>query len=242
LVADNEGKTVKLIITEDATNYTSTISADLQIANRENNILKVADGKVYVEGLAKNIKYGDTNVAAALNDQKNKLNNLEIDVLNAAKSAHVEGGQTDTLETQVSTLADGGAQVIGNVRLGSANSIVVRNGGLEANITVDVDTATNKLIVTVGNETIVKTLPGVELFESAEYNDENEELIITFRTGNTLVIPIHGIIHTWETSNAQTSAVVLTKTVVTGGVAMIIIFAVDKTIFSENFGKKKEEA
>ena len=218
LVADNEGKTVKLIITEDATNYTSTISADLQIANRENNILKVADGKVYVEGLAKNIKYGDTNVAAALNDQKNKLNNLEIDVLNAAKSAHVEGGQTDTLETQVSTLADGGAQVIGNVRLGSANSIVVRNGGLEANITVDVDTATNKLIVTVGNETIVKTLPGVELFESAEYNDENEELIITFRTGNTLVIPIHGIIHTWETSNAQTSAVVLTKTVVTGGV------------------------
>ena len=218
LVADNEGKTVKLIITEDAANYTSTISADLQIANRENNILKVADGKVYVEGLAKNIKYGDTNVAAALNDQKNKLNNLEIDVLNAAKSAHVEGGQTDTLETQVSTLADGGAQVIGNVRLGSANSIVVRNGGLEANITVDVDTATNKLIVTVGNETIVKTLPGVELFESAEYNDENEELIITFRTGNTLVIPIHGIIHTWETSNAQTSAVVLTKTVVTGGV------------------------
>ena len=218
LVADNEGKTVKLIITEDAANYTSTISADLQIANRENNILKVADGKVYVEGLAKNIKYGDTNVAAALNDQKNKLNNLEIDVLNAAKSAHVEGGQTDTLETQVSTLADGGAQVIGNVRLGSANSIVVRNGGLEANITVDVDTATNKLIVTVGNETIVKTLPGVELFESAEYNDENEELIITFRTGNTLVIPVHGIIHTWETSNAQTSAVVLTKTVVTGGV------------------------
>lgn len=218
LVADNEGKTVKLIITEDAANYTTTISADLQIANRENNILKVADGKVYVEGLAKNIKYGDTNVAAALNNQKNKINTLETDVLNAAKSAHVEGGQTDTLETQVSTLADGGAQVIGNVRLGSANSIVVRNGGLEANITVDVDTATNKLIVTVGNETIVKTLPGIELFESAEYNDENEELIITFRTGNTLVIPIHGIIHTWETSNAQTSAIVLTKTVVTGGV------------------------
>ncbi|MBR1814326.1 MAG: hypothetical protein IJ773_10945 [Lachnospiraceae bacterium] len=34
----------------------------------------------------------------------------------------------------------------------------------------------------------------------------------------------------------------IVTTVVTGGVAMIIIFAVDKTIFSENFGKKKEEA
>ena len=218
LVADNEGRTVKLIVSENPSNYTTTLSADLQIADRENNILKVADGKVYVEGLAKNIKYGDTNVAAALNEHKTKLNALETDVENAAKSAHIEGGQTDTLETAVSTLADGGAQITGNVRLGSTNSIVVRNGGLEANITVDVDTATNKLIVTIGNETIVKTLPGIELFESAEYNDENEELIITFRTGNTLVIPIHGIIHTWETVNSETSPIILTKTVVTGGV------------------------
>lgn len=218
LVADNDGKTVKLVITENPSTYTSTISAELQIADRENNILKVADGKVYVEGLAKNIKYADTNVAAALNDQKSRLNTLETDVQNAAKSAHIEGGQTDTLETVVSTLADGGASVTGNVRLGSTNSIVVRNGGLEANITVDVDTATNKLIVTIGNETIVKTLPGVELFESAEYNDENEELIITFKTGNVIHIPIHGIIHTWEVLNPTTSPVTLTKTVVTGGV------------------------
>ena len=218
LVADNEGKTVKVTVSENSGNYTTTLSADLQIADRENNILKASDGKVYVDGTAKNIKYGDTNVAAALNAHKNRLDELDTNVETAAKSAHIEGGQTDTLETVVSTLSDGGAKVTGNVRLGSTNSIVVRNGGLEANITVDVDAATNKLIVTIGNETIVKTLPGIELFESAEYNDENEELIITFRTGNTLVIPIHGIIHTWETVNSENSPVVLTKTVVTGGV------------------------
>ena len=218
LVANNEGKTVKISVSEDSSNYTTTLSADLQIADRENNILKTSDGKVYVDGTAKNIKYGDTNVAAALNAHKNRLDELDTNVENAAKSAHIEGGQTDTLETLVSTLSDGGAKVTGNVRLGSTNSIVVRNGGLEANITVDVDAATNKLIVTIGNETIVKTLPGIELFESAEYNDENEELIITFRTGSTLVIPIHGIIHTWETVNAENSPVLLTKTVVTGGV------------------------
>ena len=34
----------------------------------------------------------------------------------------------------------------------------------------------------------------------------------------------------------------IVTTVVTGGVAMVIIFAVDKTIFSEKFGKKEGEA
>lgn len=218
LVADNENHTVRLTISENESNYTTTLSADVQISSNEDNILEVKDNKLAVIGRAKNIKYGDSNVAVALNNHKDKLNELETRVENSSKSAHIEGGQTDTLQTVIDTLFDGGAKVTGNVRLGSGNSIVVRNGGLEANITVDVDTASNKLIVTIGNQRIEKTLPGVELFQSAEYNDENEELIITFKTGNTLVIPIHGIIHTWETKNAQNSPITLTKTIVTGGV------------------------
>ena len=238
LVADNEDRTVKLIITENENTNITKLSADLQIADRENNILKVSDGKAYVEGLAKNIKYGETTVAAALTNHKNSIRELTTSVEGAAKSAHIEGGQTDTLETVVSTLSDGGAKITGNVRLGSANSIVVRNGGLEADVSVDVDTTTNKLIVRVGNQTIEKTLPGVELFESAEYNDANEELIITFKTGNTLTIPIHGIIHTWDTNNSESSPVVLTKTVVTGGVdklsANIKLRSTDNLIGVEN--------
>ena len=238
LVADNEDRTVKLIITENENTNITKLSADLQIADRENNILKVSDGKAYVEGLAKNIKYGETTVAAALTNHKNSIRELTTSVEGAAKSAHIEGGQTDTLETVVSTLSDGGAKITGNVRLGSANSIVVRNGGLEADVSVDVDTTTNKLIVRVGNQTIEKTLPGVELFESADYNDANEELIITFKTGNTLTIPIHGIIHTWDTNNSESSPVVLTKTVVTGGVdklsANIKLRSTDNLIGVEN--------
>lgn len=218
LVADNENHTVRLTISENESNYTTTLSADVQISSNEDNILEVKDNKLAVIGRAKNIKYGDSNVAVALNNHKDKLNELQTKVESSSKSAHIEGGQTDTLQTVTDTLFDGGAKVTGNVRLGSGNSIVVRNGGLEANITVDVDTASNKLIVTIGNQRIEKTLPGVELFQSAEYNDENEELIITFKTGNTLVIPIHGIIHTWETKNAQNSPITLTKTIVTGGV------------------------
>lgn len=238
LVADNEDRTVKLIITENENSNITKLSADLQIADRENNILKVSDGKAYVEGLAKNIKYGETTVAAALTNHKNSISELTTSVEGAAKSAHIEGGQTDTLETVVSTLSDGGAKITGNVRLGSANSIVVRNGGLEADVSVDVDTTTNKLIVRVGNQTIEKILPGVELFESADYNDANEELIITFKTGNTLTIPIHGIIHTWDVNNSESSPVVLTKTVVTGGVdklsANIKLRSTDNLIGVEN--------
>lgn len=238
LVADNEDRTVKLIITENENTNITKLSADLQIADRENNILKVSDGKAYVEGLAKNIKYGETTVAAALTNHKNSIRELTTSVEGAAKSAHIEGGQTNTLETVVSTLSDGGAKITGNVRLGSANSIVVRNGGLEADVSVDVDTTTNKLIVRVGNQTIEKILPGVELFESADYNDANEELIITFKTGNTLTIPIHGIIHTWDVNNSESSPVVLTKTVVTGGVdklsANIKLRSTDNLIGVEN--------
>lgn len=218
LVADNENHTVKLTISENESNYTTTLSADVQISSNEDNILEVKDNKLAVIGRAKNIKYGDSNVAGALDNHKNKLNELATKVESSSKSAHIEGGQTDTLETVINPLSDGGANITGNVRLGAANSIVVRNGGLEANITVDVDTASNKLIVTIGNQTIEKVLPGVELFQSAEYNDDNEELIITFKTGNTLVIPIHSIIHTWETKNSQNSPITLTKTTVTGGV------------------------
>ena len=218
LVADNENHTVKLTISENESNYTTTLSADVQISSNEDNILEVKDNKLAVIGRAKNIKYGDSNVASTLDNHKNKLNELATKVESSSKSAHIEGGQTDTLETVINTLSDGGANITGNVRLGAANSIVVRNGGLEANITVDVDTASNKLIVTIGNQTIEKVLPGVELFQSAEYNDDNEELVITFKTGNTLVIPIHSIIHTWETKNSQNSPITLTKTTVTGGV------------------------
>lgn len=218
LVVNNENHTVKLAVSENESNYTTTLSADVQISSNEDNILEVKDNKLEVIGRAKNIKYGDSNVAVALNNHKDKLNELGTKVESSSKSAHIEGGQTDTLETVINTLSDGGAKVTGNVRLGSSNSIVVRNGGLEANITIDVDTSSNKLIATIGNQRIEKVLPGVELFQSAEYNDANEELIITFKTGNTLVIPIHDIIHTWETRNNQNSPITLTKTTVTGGV------------------------
>lgn len=218
ITANNEEHTVKLTIAEDTATNTNVLSGDVQISTNEDNILEVKDNKLAVIGRAKNIKYGNTTVSEALATQGNKINELTTSVENASKSAHIVGDESDTFTSTVTTLSDGGAKITGNVRLGSSNSITVKNGGLEVNMSIDIDTATNKLIVNIGNQTIEKQLPGVELFQSAEYNDANEELIITFVTGKTLNIPIHGIIHTWETENNVNSPITLTKTVITGGV------------------------
>lgn len=193
-------------------------SGDSDDLNFNNNIIGIKNDGIYA---ASNLAYDDARHQLIFTTSGYKNGRFQDDAIvqrvDLGEHINVEGEQTDTLETVVNKNGNV-ATVKGNVKLGSTNSIVVRNGGLEANITVDVDTATNKLIVTIGNETIIKTLPGVELFESAEYNDENEELIITFKTGNVIRIPIHGIIHTWEVLNPTTSPIVLTKTVVTGGV------------------------
>ena len=203
-----------------------------------NNIIGIKPDGIYA---ASNLAYDDVRHQLIFTTSGYKNGRFQDDAIvqrvDLGEHIDVVGGQTDTLETLVNKSGNV-ATVTGNVKLGSTNSIVVRNGGLEANITVDVDSSTNKLIVTIGNQTITKQLPGVELFESAEYNDANEELIITFRTGNTLVIPIHGIIHTWDTVNSDNSPITLTKTVVTGGVdklsANIKLRSTDNLIGLEN--------
>lgn len=203
-----------------------------------NNIIGIKPDGIYA---ASNLAYDDVRHQLIFTTSGYKNGRFQDDAIvqrvDLGEHIDVVGGQTDTLETLVNKSGNV-ATVTGNVKLGSTNSIVVRNGGLEANITVDVDSSTNKLIVTIGNQTITKQLPGVELFESAEYNDANEELIITFRTGNNLVIPIHGIIHTWDTVNSDNSPITLTKTVVTGGVdklsANIKLRSTDNLIGLEN--------
>lgn len=201
LVADNDGHNVKLIITEDSSNYTANLSADVQIANRENNILKTSDGKLFVEGIAKNIKFGDSTVAAALTKQRNDIASVDSKADAASKSADIQGGKTDTLETKIETLSDGGAKVTGDVRLGSKNSIIVKNGGLEANIKLDVNTATNTLILSVGDEQIVKALPGIDLIDNITYDAANKNVIIVYNENEKTTIPLKDLIAEFNFKN-----------------------------------------
>lgn len=207
LIADNENHTVKLIL-NDEEDYGTKLSADVQISIVDDNILEVKDGKLAVIGRADNIKYGNSTVEDTLTAYQTRLDNLNTEV-------NIQGLNTDTLETVVTTVPNG-KQISGNVKRSSDGSIIVSGGGLSADIEVSVNVATNTLTFRKGNSTHEFNLPGASLFERAEYNDVDEQLLIYLTDGSVVPIPVRAIIHSWTTDNTNT-ALRLTKTTVTGG-------------------------
>lgn len=207
LIADNENHTVKLIL-NDEEDYGTKLSADVQISSVDDNILEVKDGKLAVIGRADNIKYGNSTVEDTLTAYQTRLDNLNTEV-------NIQGLNTDTLETVVTTVPNG-KQISGNVKRSSDGSIIVSSGGLSADIEVSVNVATNTLTFRKGNSTHEFNLPGASLFERAEYNDVDEQLLIYLTDGSVVPIPVRAIIHSWTTDNTNT-ALRLTKTTVTGG-------------------------
>ena len=207
LIADNENHTVKLFL-NDEDDYGTKLSADVQISSVDDNILEVKDGKLAVIGRADNIKYGNSTVEDTLTAYQTRLDNLNTEV-------NIQGLNTDTLETVVTTVPNG-KQISGNVKRSSDGSIIVSGGGLSADIEVSVNIATNTLTFRKGNSTHEFNLPGASLFERAEYNDVDEQLLIYLTDGSVVPIPVRAIIHSWTTDNTNT-ALRLTKTTVTGG-------------------------
>lgn len=207
LIADNENHTVKLTL-NDEEDYGTKLSADVQISSVDDNILEVKDGKLAVIGRADNIKYGNSTVEDTLTAYQTRLDNLNTEV-------NIQGLNTDTLETVITTVPNG-KQISGNVKRSSDGSIIVSGGGLSADIEVSVNIATNTLTFRKGNSTHEFNLPGASLFERAEYNDVDEQLLIYLTDGSVVPIPVRAIIHSWTTDNTNT-ALRLTKTTVTGG-------------------------
>ena len=144
---DNEGHNIEVIINQER----GTISADAKISQNQDNILSVTDGKLFVEGRAKNIKFQNTNVATklveitkAIDEIKDKISVLVLDDL-------VIGDESDSIITRAIKNPNGGYTITADTRFGSDKSIVIANGGLSANIDVQVDSTANKLTLKVGN-------------------------------------------------------------------------------------------
>lgn len=216
ITVDNSEKPVKLTVVEENSNF--KLSADVDITEREDNILQKVDGKLYVQGRAKNIKYKDSTVAKALNEISEKNKEIEQSIKDAVAQSIIEGDETDTSNVTVIKRNGGNTVIRNDVRLGTNQSIIVKNGGLEADVTFDVDVLTNTLTLKVGKQTYVKTLPGVDLIESSTYSDAEGIIYIKFK-GNPapLMIPVGDIVHSWDTLNIETSPVVLKKTIISGG-------------------------
>lgn len=208
---DNNGYNVELVV--DKTH--NTISGNVKLSEDENNILKVQDEKLFVDGRASNIKYKGKTVYAGLNNLENAIETISDDL--ETLKEHVEkvenhdvivGDTTDTMVITATKQSTGGYQISGGVRLGANKTIIHKDGGLEADIEITSDIARNKLIVRTGSITKEVDLPSVDFIDNAYYDSVTQEIVIEFNNGNTVRIPMTGLITTYTFENNTSSPVV----------------------------------
>lgn len=212
---DNNGYNVNLVVDKDK----NTISANVKISEDPNNILSVQDEKLFVDGRATNIKYKSGTVYSGINQLETSFNdfkdevNSELDTVkkhisDVEENTTIEGDTTDTMVITATKETNVGYRISGGVRLGSNKTIIHKDGGLEVDIEITCDIASNKLIVRTGNITKEVELPGVDFIDNAYYDSVTQELVIEFNNGNTVRIPMSGLITIYTFENNTSSPVV----------------------------------
>ena len=121
----------------------------------------------------------------------------------------LHGDETDTTRTNIE-LIDDTFNIGTEVRLSSDRSIIVSDGGISANVDVDVNEATNTITITIGNKVKTFSLPGVNIIENIVYDAANKNILI-YVAGqqDPLVVPIGDIVETWSIENPSDSPVEL---------------------------------
>ena len=209
--AENHHHNIELVINKIAGTNKYVISGDVRLSGDENNILKIEDDHLIVDGRAKNIKYGDITVAKGLNNLKDRCDDLSDKINNIKDSLSIDGTTTDTFEANV-VKGTHGFTVSGDVRLSNDTSVKVSDGGLSVNVDIDVDTASNQLTLKVGNRTKMVSLPGIQIVKNIRYDEKTASIIIEFTDSNTpLTIPVSDMIETIYVQNDASSAVELHK-------------------------------
>ena len=212
---DNNGYNVNLVVDKDK----NTISANVKISEDPNNILSVQDEKLFVDGRATNIKYKSGTVYSGINQLETSFNdfkdevNSELDTVkkhisDVEENTTIEGDTTDTMVITATKETNVGYRISGGVRLGSNKTIIHKDGGLEVDIEITCDIASNKLIVRTGNVTKDVELPGVDFIDNAYYDSVTQELVIEFNNGRTVRIPMSGLITIYTFENNTSSPVV----------------------------------
>lgn len=184
------------------------ISAELNLSSDKSNILKLEDGEYIVEGLAKNIKYKDTTVNVALNDQSKRLDDIE-DAIEFVKGVDVKGDETDSTVVTVEKTTKGDFHVSTDVKLSNDKSIVVANGGLKADVSATFKKGTSTLVINVGKNEYAIDLSDLSasVLKGATYDAGTEDLVLEFIVGNTtntVRVPVGTLIHDVEVDDTDT--------------------------------------
>lgn len=224
-VINNEAHSVEL---KKQTKYPGAdiLTADVKIYDdvNDNNAIKEvgAEHGLFVDRRASNIKYlkdgVTTDAQKELDEINKKLNGLN-------KNSNVKVGETNSVKLTKTEITDG-FNITGDVKLNRDNNLVIEtNTGLLA--TIDYDASKNELIVSDStNASRVRRIPLAtsKIVKKAEYKPETEELILVFddiesKNGETVSIPMSGLITEWETSQTenQNHTVELNRTRVING-------------------------
>lgn len=224
-VVNNEAHSVEL---KKQTNYPGAdiLTADVKIYNdiNDNNAIKEVGSEhgLFVDRRASNIKYNKDGVNT---DAQKELDSINKTLNKLNKNANVNVGETSTVQLTKNETVDG-FKITGDVKLNSDNNLVIEtNTGLLA--TIDYDTTKNELIVSDSTHASrVRRIPLAtsKIVKKAEYKAETEELVLVFddiesKNGETVSIPMSGLITEWETSQTenQNHTVELNRTRVING-------------------------
>lgn len=172
---------------------------------------KITDRVGFKEGFPDpndNLLRGSQSLAEAIDRISQYAQQIETMSIEDIK---IFGNESDTANTSA-TLVDDSWVINTDVRLSNNNSIIVSEGGLSANVDIDVNEATNTITVTIGNKTKAFSLPGVNVIDNIVYDAQNKVIKIYFNGEPTpITIPIGDIVETWVINNPVTSPIELHK-------------------------------
>lgn len=181
----------------------------LKAAGLELNENLINDRVEYKPNQSDNLIRGAESLAEAIeiiSQYAQQIESMSIDDIK------IFGNESDTANT-TATLVDDSWVINTDVRLSSDRSIIIHDGGLSANIDVDVNEATNEITIRIGEVSHTYTLPGVNIISSATYDSEHKSIIIEFKDSSIdpITIPVGDIVETWVIENPVSSPIELHK-------------------------------
>lgn len=191
-------------------------SVDLEY-NEDKNTLTFITSGLNDQGLFKDdakekvIQLATPNTSKIVHDGKT-LDKVIGELVKTNDSSRLQGDESNSVITLVKEDLNGGKTVTSEVKLSQDASILVSNGGLSANIQIDVDKAQNELVLSVGSRETRVQLPGLNILRGISYNARNKSIVVEMANGsNPLVIPVGDMLATWGVSNNANSPVRLSK-------------------------------
>lgn len=177
ITKDNEGHNINIVVNKDGDSH-FVLSGDVNISENSNNIIKIENNSLFVDGSANNIKYGESNVEKSLNEINKQIQGIEVKVDPITNRLTLSvGGKEQTVELP-------GVQIIKDITYDKEHGTL--NISFKDNSTVSIDIKDTIEIIDVEN----KPTSAVELHKRNESSPSSNSLLsadVKIRTNDNLL-------------------------------------------------------